>query len=354
MITRSPKPGTPPKRSVIRKLLKRAAMVVAGLAIVAGVAAAALYAYVRMPLHFPQVPYEFSIGRGSTLHGVARQLTRVGVLYEPWTFIALGRVLHKAGSIKAGNYEIDKPVSLYRLLLNITEGGYSEDSIAFIDGWTFRQIREQLNADPELRHDTATLTDAEILAKLDIPHSSPEGLFFPDTYFFSQDTSDLLILKRAYHVMQERLTQAWKNRAPDLPLTKPYQALILASIVEKETGRPQDRAEIAAVFVNRLRRGMKLQTDPTVIFGMGNKFDGNLRRQDLTTDTPYNTYMHAGLPPTPIAIPGMESIDAAVHPAHTDALYFVATGDGSSHFSSTLNDHNRAVEKYQKSANHRH
>ncbi|HEX5464635.1 MAG TPA: endolytic transglycosylase MltG [Burkholderiales bacterium] len=354
MITRSPKPGTPPKQNVIRKLLKRAAMVVAGLAIVAVVAAGALYAYVRiMPLHFPQVPYEFSIGRGSTLHGVARQLTRVGVLYEPWTFIALGRVLHKAGSIKAGNYEIDKPVSLYRLLLNITEGGYSEDSIAFIDGWTFRQIREQLNADPELRHDTATLTDAEILTKLDIPYSSPEGLFFPNTYFFSQNTSDLLILKRAYHLMQERLTQAWKSRAPDLPLTKPYQALILASIVEKETGRPQDRAEIAAVFVNRLRRGMKLQTDPTVIFGMGNTFDGNLRRQDLTTDTPYNTYMHAGLPPTPIAIPGMESIDAAVHPAHTDALYFVAAGDGSSHFSSTLNDHNRAVEKYQKS-NPRH
>jgi UPF0755 protein len=349
MITRSPRPDTPPQPGVMRKLLKWAAMVVGGLAIVAAVAAGALYAYIRMPLHFPQMPYEFSIGRGTTLHGVAQQLTRVGVLHEPWTFIALGRVLHKAGSVKAGNYEIDKPVSLYRLLLNITEGGYSEDSIAFIDGWTFRQIRQQLDADPELRHDTATLTDAEILAKLDVPYSSPEGLFFPDTYFFSANTSDLLILKRAYHLMQSRLTQAWKNRAPDLPLTRPYQALILASLVEKETGRPQDRTEIAAVFVNRLRRGMKLQTDPTVIFGMGDKFDGNLHRRDLTTDTPYNTYMHAGLPPTPIAIPGMESIDAALHPAHTDALYFVATGDGSSHFSSTLNDHNRAVEKYQKS-----
>jgi UPF0755 protein len=154
--------------------------------------------------------------------------------------------------------------------------------------------------------------------------------------------------------MQRRLTQAWQHRAPDLPFTDPYQALILASIVEKETGRPQDRAEIAAVFVNRLRRGMKLQTDPTVIFGMGDKFDGNLRRGDLTTDTPYNTYMHAGLPPTPIAIPGMEAITAAVNPAHTDALYFVATGDGSSHFSSTLNDHNRAVEKYQKAPDHHH
>jgi UPF0755 protein len=191
------------------------------------------------------------------------------------------------------------------------------------------------------------LSDSEIMDKLGAPDRVPEGMFFPDTYVFAKGSSDLAVLARAYRAMQQRLQSAWQQRAPDLPLTDPYEALILASIVEKETGSADDRAAIAGVFSNRLRRGIKLQTDPSVIYGLGEKFDGNLRKRDLVADTPFNTYTRLGLPPHPIAMPGLASIAAVMHPAKTDALYFVSRGDGTSEFSSTLAEHNRAVEKYQ-------
>jgi UPF0755 protein len=205
-----------------------------------------------------------------------------------------------------------------------------------------------LNAEPTLRHDTLALSDAEILKRIGATEREAEGLFFPDTYNFSSGSSDLAVLKRAYQLMQRKLQESWKGRAANLPFETPYQALILASIVEKETGKASERGMIAAVFVNRLRKKMLLQTDPTVIYGLGDKFDGNLRKHDLLTDTPYNTYTREGLTPTPIALPGLAALQAALHPAQSNALYFVARGDGSSYFSSTLTEHINAVNRYQK------
>jgi len=213
---------------------------------------------------------------------------------------------------------------------------------------TFRQFRATLDADLNVRHDTLGLTDSEALARIGATETHPEGLFFPDTYLFAKQSSDVDVLRRAYRAMQRRLTVEWESRDPSVPYRTPYQALIMASIVEKETGQPSDRPLVASVFANRLRVGMLLQTDPTVIYGLGDKFDGNLRKRDLTMDTPYNTYTRAGLPPTPIAMPGLASIQAALHPPVTDRLYFVARGDGSSVFSRTLEEHNRAVAKYQR------
>ncbi|MGB8078574.1 MAG: endolytic transglycosylase MltG, partial [Gallionella sp.] len=220
--------------------------------------------------------------------------------------------------------------------------------LSVIEGWTFKQLRESLNSSPDIVHTTLNLTDQEILQRIGAAENHPEGLFFPDTYYFAAGSNDLVIFKRAYQTMQKHLQQAWLTRAPDLPMKTPYEALVLASIVEKETGAPEDRSMIAAVFVNRLRRGMLLQTDPTVIYGLGDSFDGNLRKRDLLKDTSYNTYRRAGLTPTPISLPGVASLQAAMHPAKTDALYFVSRGDGSSQFSSTLTEHNRAVDRYQK------
>ena len=230
----------------------------------------------------------------------------------------------------------------------MTEGRVSQAQISIIEGTTFRQLRNLLDADPDLRHDSTAMSETDILQRVGAPEAHAEGLFFPDTYYFASGASDLAILKRAYQTMQQRLQESWQQRSPGLPLQTPYQALILASIVEKETGQASDRDMIAGVFINRLRRGMRLQTDPSVIYGMGDKFDGNLRKRDLLTDTPYNTYTRAGLPPTPIALPGLAALQATLHPAKTDALYFVARGDGSSVFSKSLAQHNRAVAKYQK------
>jgi UPF0755 protein len=245
-------------------------------------------------------------------------------------------LLGKSAQIKAGNYELEAAVTPFELLNLLTKGRVTQSELSIIEGWTFGQFRAALNANPAIRHDSATLSEADIAQRLGIPEKQLEGLFFPDTYYFASGTSDLALLKRAYQTMQKHLQESWQAREPNLPLDSPYQALILASIVEKETGQAQDRGMIAGVFVNRLRRGMLLQTDPTVIYGMGEQFDGNLRKRDLQADTPYNTYTRAGLTPTPIALPGLASLQAALHPAQTDALYFVARGDGSSVFSGTL------------------
>jgi UPF0755 protein len=268
--------------------------------------------------------------------------------FSPWQFTVLARLLGKAGAIQAGSYEVEAGVTPWQLLDKLTRGDVSQGALLFVEGMNFRQLRAILDAHPELRHDTAGLSEAEILVLIGAEEKHPEGLFFPDTYLFTKRSSDVELLGRAYRAMQQRLAQAWEARAPGLPLKTPYEALILASIVEKETGLAEDRPLVASVFVNRLRIGMALQTDPTVIYGMGEKFDGNLRKRDLQTDTPYNTYRRPGLPPTPIAMPGQAALQAALQPAHSDKLYFVARGDGSSEFSRNLGEHNRAVTQYQK------
>jgi UPF0755 protein len=261
----------------------------------------------------------------------------------------MARLLGKAGAIKAGNYQLESSLTPLQLLRKITEGDVSQSKITFIEGWNIYQIRSALDAHPSIRHDTKGLDERELLKLVDAQENTLEGLIFPDTYYFSNGMSDTAILQRAYRIMQQKLADAWQERAPDLPYASPYEALIMASIVEKETGKAVERPQIAAVFVNRLRIGMRLQTDPTVIYGLGEGFDGNLRKRDLTADTAYNTYTRAGLPPTPIAMPGYESIQAALHPAQTKAIYFVAKGNGSHQFSSSLTEHNRAVNQYQRS-----
>lgn len=312
-------------------------------------AAAALYYYARSPLPIGSAPVQFSLTSGSSLKSAARQMAKAGVLQHPEAFILLGRLLGHAGKIKAGSYEFGPGLTPYALLLKITRGDVTLTSITFAEGATFRQMRSLLDGHPKLKHDTTALPDAQILERLSISETSPEGWFFPDTYYFSEGTSDLVILRRAHGLMQRHLADQWQGRADGLPLATPYEALILASIVEKETGHREDRPLIAAVFINRLRKGMLLQADPTVIYGMGETFDGNLRKRDLVTDTPYNTYMRGGLPPTPIAMPGLASIAAVLNPPDSDVLYFVSRGDGSSHFSRTLPEHERAVTKYQRS-----
>lgn len=304
--------------------------------------------YATRPLVPPALPFEFSLKQGASLKAAARQLQQEGVLPNERMFVLLARLLGKSAQIKAGNYELETAVTPLELLNMLTKGRVTQSEISIMEGWTFSQFRAALNASPAIRHDSATLSDDEILQRLGAAENHAEGLFFPDTYYFADGVSDLALLKRAYQTMEKYLQENWLARDPSLPLDSPYQALILASIVEKETGQARDRGMIAGVFVNRLRKGMLLQTDPTVIYGMGEQFDGNLRKRDLLDDTPYNTYTRVGLPPTPIALPGLASLQAALHPAKTDALYFVARGDGSSEFSGTLTQHNRAVNKYQK------
>jgi UPF0755 protein len=313
-------------------------------------AAFAYYALSEMKV--PALPAQFSIKKGSSLKSAASQMAAAGVLQRPELFVLMGRLMGKATSLKAGFYELDRPVAPLDLLRKITQGDYTLVSITLVEGWTFRQVRKALAGEPGIQQEIRELSDADVAQRLAIEQSSPEGWFFPDTYNFSHGTSDLRILRRAHELMKSHLTAQWERRAQNLPLASPYEALILASIIEKETGKPDERPLIAAVFVNRLRLGMRLQTDPTVIYGIGESFDGNLRSRDLTTDTPYNTYTRSGLPPTPIALAGGPSLEAAVSPEITDALYFVATGrpDGSHYFSATLEEHDRAVRDYLRCA----
>jgi UPF0755 protein len=293
-------------------------------------------------------PADFSIKPGSSLRSATRQIIEAGVDLSAWQFNLLGRLLGQAAAIKAGSYEVRNAITPLALLNKLTAGDITQVEVVFIEGWTFRQMRAALNSHPGVRHDSATLSDAQIIAQLGAPARSPEGLFFPDTYLFGKGTSDLDILKRAYKAMDKQLKAAWEQRAPGLPYRDPYEALIMASIIEKETGQASERGLIGAVFANRLRIGMMLQTDPSVIYGLGEKFDGNLRKKDLLADTAFNTYTRAGLPPTPIAMPGLASLQAALTPAQTDALYFVSRNDGTSEFSRDLAGHERAVNKYQR------
>lgn len=302
--------------------------------------------FANKPLMLQTSPADFTITAGSTLRSASRQIEEAGVAMPAWQFTLLGRALGKAAEIKAGSYQVVEGVTPLKLLEKLTRGDVTQAEIVLLEGWTFRQMRAALDAHAHVRHDTAGLTERQIMEKLGA-EGAAEGRFFPDTYLFAKGSSDLEILKRSYRQMEKLLLTEWGQRLANLPYASPYEALIMASIVEKETGQSQDRAQIASVFINRLKKGMLLQTDPTVIYGLGERFDGNLRKRDLQADGPYNTYTRTGLPPTPIAMPGLASIQATLHPVRTDAYYFVARGDGSSQFSRTLAEHNRAVAKYQ-------
>jgi len=303
--------------------------------------------YAISPLKLQPSSQEVVIAPNSGLRSIANQLVAQGVLREPWRFILLAKFLNKEQYLQAGSYTLNKNVSPYQLLLSLNYGKATQGSVTFIEGRTFAQMREKLAKNDAVKQTTTALSDREIMQLLGSQYTTPEGLFFPDTFYFNRHTPDIALLKISYDAMQAKLNKAWQTRDPNLPYKDSYEALIMASIIEKETGKPSERPMIAGVFINRMRFGMRLQTDPTVIYGMGLQYDGNIRKKDLLTDTPYNTYTRSGLPPTPIAMPGMASIEAALHPADTKALYFVGKGDGSHAFSNNLNEHNRAVVLYQ-------
>ncbi len=316
-------------------------------AVVLGTAGAG-YRWLNQPFDLPTPTVDLSIEPGTSARDVAMAVADAGVPVRPALLYWWFRLSGQSRQIKAGSYELDGATTPRSLLRKLVRGEESLRSITLVEGWTFRQVREALRKAEQLKPVSQGLSAEDLMAQLGRPGVAPEGRFFPDTYTYSKGSSDLAVLQRALRAMDHKLESAWAQRDPGSPLETPEQALILASIVEKETGAAGDRAQIAAVFSNRLRIGMRLQTDPTVIYGMGEAFDGNLRKADLLTDTPWNTYTRTGLPPTPIAMPGKASLLAAVQPAPSKALYFVAKGDGSSHFSATLDEHNRAVNKYQR------
>ena len=318
----------------------------AGVAVLAGAGGLAWYG--NQPLRIEPLPKTINVTPGTHLKSLSAMLEREGVIGNARVFWLLGRVLGKAGTLKVGVYTLDTPLTPLELYAKIQRGEVSQAMVQFIEGWNWREVRAALAAQPMLKNDSAGMSDAELLRAIGAAETHPEGLLFPDTYFYAPHSSDLGVLRRAYRLQHEKLRAAWETRAPGLPYRTPYEALIMASIVEKETGAAFERPQIAGVFLNRLRLGMRLQTDPTVIYGLGERFDGNLRKVDLQTDTPYNTYTRGGLPPTPIAMPSEAAIRAALNPARTDALYFVARGDGTHVFSSNLDAHNRAVNRHQR------
>lgn len=304
--------------------------------------------YGTQPLHIESLPKTLNVMPGTHLRSLSVMLEREGVIDSAPMFWLLGRVLGKGTALKAGVYTLDRPLTPLALYGKFERGEVSQAAVQFIEGWNWREVRAALAAQPLLKNDSAGMSNAELLQAIGAEESHPEGLLFPDTYFFAPHTSDLKVLRRAYRLQHEKLMAAWEARAPGLPYRTPYEALIMASIVEKETGAAFERPKIAGVFLNRLRLGMRLQTDPTVIYGLGEHFDGSLHKVDLQRDTPYNTYTRTGLPPTPIAMPSEAAIQAALNPAKTSALYFVSRNDGTHVFSTSLDAHNRAVNRYQR------
>ena len=303
--------------------------------------------YAISPLKLQPNSQEITIQPKSGLRSIANQLVKQGVLNEPWRFILIAKLLNKQSYLQAGNYTLNKNVSPYQLLLSLNHGKTTQGSITFIEGRTFAQMHEKIIRNDAIKQTITGLSESEMMKLMGSDYRVAEGLFFPDTFYFDRNTADTVILKRSYDAMRSKLAKAWEGRDTNLPYKNSYQALIMASIIEKETGKVSERPMIAGVFINRLRMGMRLQTDPTVIYGMGTRYDGNIRKKDLIADTPYNTYTRDGLPPTPIAMPGIAAIDAALHPEKTKALYFVGKGDGSHVFSNNLVEHNLAVVRYQ-------
>lgn len=303
--------------------------------------------FAAAPFELPDGGLVYELPPGTGLARLAQDLAQKGLVPHPWYFQLLVYLEGDPRGLKAGEYAICPGATPRDLLRQLEEGRVIQHTLTLIEGWTFAQVMEAVRANDRLEQVLQGLSDREIMARLGYPEEHPEGRFFPDTYRFPRGTTDLGFLRRANENMARVLEEEWSRRDPDLPYQHPYQALTLASIIEKETGVAAERPRIAGVFVRRLGRGMLLQTDPTVIYGLGEGFDGNLRRRDLERDGPYNTYTRHGLPPTPIAMPGRESIHAALHPEPGSALYFVARGDGSHAFSSSLPEHNDAVRRYQ-------
>ena len=292
--------------------------------------------------------YKVKIAPQSSLANIAQQLHEQGLSTYTLPFQLSAKALFVGSKLKPGTYLLPTGASLGKILLQFAKGDRVRESIAIIPGMTIWQLRAAIDSHPALIHQTKGMSSKALLQELGLTYPNDEGLFYPDTYVFDPDELDVTIYRRASAAMQKQLAQSWAQKSLDSPLKSPYELLILSSIIEKETGKSSDRGLVAAVFINRLNRGMMLQTDPTVIYGIGPRFDGNLRKTDLRKESPYNTYMHKGLPPTPIAMPSKESMLAAIHPAQSNALYFVAKGDGSSHFSETLNEHESAVDRYQR------
>jgi UPF0755 protein len=303
--------------------------------------------FTTTPMHLPDDGLEYVVEPGTVLVAIGRDLEGRGVLASSRYLIWMGRLTGSTTRIKAGTYQLTPGTTPEGLLKQLVEGKVAQFPLTLVEGWSFRQVLDALAAHPRLKQTLTGLSDEDIMARLGHPGEHPEGRFYPDTYRFPQGLSDLAFLQRAYHAMEERLAYEWERRAEGLPYRNAYEGLIMASIVEKETGLTSERPIIAGVFVRRLQKRMRLQTDPTVIYGLGLDFDGNLRRRDLENTTPYNTYRIRGLPPTPIAMPGGDALHAAFHPAPGDELYFVSRGDGSHKFSATLEEHNAAVVKYQ-------
>ncbi|GAB2570484.1 endolytic transglycosylase MltG [Dyella jejuensis] len=300
------------------------------------------------PLHVSSASESIDIGRGTSFKDVVHQLRSQGLsTSSPLYWRLLAERMQVAGRLHAGEYAITPGITPQQLLANMAQGKVLQRDVTIVDGWTFHDVLQALAKADKLKHETAGLDEAAIMRKIGAPGEKAEGRFLPETYAYVKGDGDLDILRRAHEAMDKTLATSWAQRAPDLPLTTPYQALILASIIEKETGRADERARVAGVFVRRLQKNMLLQTDPTVIYGMGSSYAGTIHKSDLTTDTPYNTYTRPGLPPTPIAMPGKPAIEAALHPASGDALYFVSRGDGTHIFASTLEEQNRHVACYQ-------
>jgi UPF0755 protein len=303
--------------------------------------------FIDTPLNIGEEGIYYEITPGMTLTAISRDLAKRGVLDKPRYLRWLARWQGSANIIKTGEYEFAQGTTPTGLLDKIVNGKVVQYSLTIVEGWTFRQLMDAVRSHKQIVQTLAGVKDDKIMEKLGYPRKHPEGMFFPDTYFFPKQTTDVEFLQRAYQAMQTILKEEWERRVGALPYKKPYDALIMASVVEKETAVPEERQPIAGVFIRRLERGMRLQTDPTVIYALGDKYDGNIRRRDLRLDSPYNTYRYKGLPPTPIAMPGRDAIHAALHPDASGALYFVARGDGSHEFSETLDQHNKAVIKYQ-------
>ena len=321
-----------------------------------GVIVAWLYYFAHHNLPLPAVSaktvltasaFDFTVKPGASLKALSKQLTEQNLLPEPQSFWLLGRLTNQATGIQAGSYRLDTAVTPLELLQKLNDGDVIPVSVTFIEGSTFADMRARLEKTDGVKVMLKGLSNTEVLKRIGATESYPEGLFFPDTYRFATGSTDVELLKTSYLAMKKKLDEAWAMRDKDLPYKTPYDALKMASIIEKETGKAEERPLIGAVFINRLRIPMRLQTDPTVIYGLGESYDGNIRKRDLTTDTPYNTYTRDGLPPTPIAMPGWGSLMAAVKPAASQKLYFVGKGDGTHYFSASLDEHNRAVAKYQ-------
>lgn len=300
---------------------------------------------VMLPVHLSK-PYTLKAETNRTLSQVAYRLVEDRVIRSATVMIALARLAGIDRRFEAGVYHFSDAVSMLDILKRLAERKPDEVSMTIVEGWTFRQLRQALENTQDVRLITRHWSDAQILAALGASQLYAEGLVFPSTYFFVPGTTDLMLLKRAYNVMQKKLNAIWEAREANLPYLNSYEMLIVASLIEKETSQPQDRPLVAAVFINRLKRGMRLQTDPAVIYGLGDSFAGRLRKADLQRDTPFNTYTRMGLPPTPIALPSEASLVAAAHPARSGALYFVAKGNGHSYFSETLDEHNNAIRRY--------